>query len=52
MGDGPSMSPLGDSCGARCLVPSAVASLSREMAGCEEWAALSEELADLQASPD
>ena len=30
----------------------AVASLSREKAGCEEWAALSEELADLQASPD
>ena len=30
----------------------AVASLSREKAGCEEWAALSEELADLQPSPD
>ena len=30
----------------------AVASLSREKAGCEECAALSEELADLQASPD
>ena len=30
----------------------AVASLSREKAGCEEWAALSEELADLQASPE
>ena len=30
----------------------AVASLSREKAGCEEWAALSEELADLQSSPD
>ena len=29
-----------------------VASLSRKKAGCEEWAALSEELADLQASPD
>ena len=27
-------------------------SLSREQAGCEEWAALSEELADLQASSD
>ena len=38
--------------GAPCLVPSAVASLSREEAGCEEWAALSDELADLQASPD
>ena len=34
--------------GAEC----AVASLSREKAGCVEWAALSEELADLQASPD
>ena len=30
----------------------AVASLSREKAGCEEWAALSEKVADLQASPD
>ena len=30
----------------------AVASLSRKKAGCEEWAALSKELADLQGSPD
>ena len=44
--------PLRDPCVARCLVPGAVASLSREKAGCEEWTALSEELADLQASPD
>ena len=29
----------------------AVASLSREKVSCEEWAALREELADLQASP-
>ena len=33
-------------------VECAVASFSREKAGCEEWAALSEELADLQSSPD
>ena len=39
-------------CGTRCQVPSAVASLSREKAGYEECAALSEELGDLQESPD
>ena len=34
----------------RALSP--VASLSRKKAGYQEWAALSEELGDLQASPD
>ena len=42
----------GSVCGTMSGSERPVASLSREKAGCEEWAALSEELADLQASPD